>query len=145
MLKWSQELSVRNGAAARFCGAWSNSQQISRLTFVLPWLVGLFAVTQGSLPFAVSLCWVGREESKCFAASTPPFHYPIKSVNGISIFPSSAKPLVFCKIKTCCTLLGLILNIRQGGGFLTIGGALINLVYRRRLGKSAERFTWYCR
>ena len=84
----------------------------------------------------------GREKSKCLASSPPTLHHPINTVNGISIFPS-AKLSVFYKLNTACVLLGLTLNIRQGWGFLTIDGVLINLIYIKRLGNNKERFTWY--
>lgn len=101
----------------------------SRVIFLLLWV-------------CVGWMRAGREKSNCFASSTPPLHNPINSVNGISIFPST-KSSVFYKLNTSCVLLGRTLNIRQGWGFLTIDGVLINLIYIKRLGNNEERFMWY--
>lgn len=89
-------------------------------------------------PFALGVCWVdvcGEGEERGLCVVPPPLHHPINAVDGTSIF-SPAKPSALHKLNTSHTLLGLTPSIRQGWGFLTIGGGLINLVYIRRLGKS---------
>jgi len=59
--------------------------------------------------------WVcaGREKSKCFASPSSPFHHPINSVNGTSIFLSARLSALY-KLNAPCMLLGPMWNIRAG-------------------------------
>lgn len=109
VLKPSQELSAGDGAAAGICGARNSFlSKSSPLPSMLSFLVGLFPVAQGSLSFCCEFllggCVCGGEKSQWFSFSSPAFHHPVNSVNGISIF-LPAKPPVCYRLNTSCVLL----------------------------------------